>query len=358
MKDNHNYCLILAGGVGSRLWPVSRTGKPKQFMDILGTGRTLLQQTYDRVSRIFPADNIYISTNVRYMPQVYEQLPGVDDVHILEEPLRRGTLAAVAWGSVVIGKRDAEARILVSPADQLILDEQRYREDILRGLDFVSAHDEVLVLGIRPTRPDTGYGYIQSGDEMNEKGIFRIKTFTEKPERTFAEMFVAEGNFLWNTGLHIFSSAGFVRNLYNLIPEYQIAIPRMMADAESDDPKLVPEFFKMLPKFSLDIGVLERLDSVCVMECGFGWADLGTWTSIGDESGHDSNGNVILDTKARLTDCSGNIIRLPRGRRIIMKGLHDFVVLEEGDVLMICPKEDAVRVARESMLQPVGTPRA
>ena len=175
MKDNHNYCLILAGGVGSRLWPVSRTGKPKQFMDILGTGRTLLQQTYDRVSRIFPADNIYISTNVRYMPQVYEQLPGVDDVHILEEPLRRGTLAAVAWGSVVIGKRDAEARILVSPADQLILDEQRYREDILRGLDFVSAHDEVLVLGIRPTRPDTGYGYIQSGDEMSEKGIFRIK---------------------------------------------------------------------------------------------------------------------------------------------------------------------------------------
>lgn len=358
MKDNHNYCLILAGGVGSRLWPVSRGSRPKQFMDIFGTGRTLLQQTYDRVSRFFPTDNIYVSTNVRYLPLVYEQLPGVDDVHILEEPLRRGTLASVAWGSVVIGKRDADARVFVSPADQLIMDEQRYRQDVLRGLDFVSTHDEVLVLGIRPTRPDTGYGYIQSGDEMSEKGIFRIKTFTEKPERSFAEMFVAEGNFLWNTGLHLFRSASFVRNLYSLIPEYQIAIPRMMADAESDDPKLVPEFFKMLPNLSLDMGVLERLDSVCVMECGFGWVDLGTWDSIGEESEHDQMGNVALDTKAQLVDCSGNIIRLPRGRRLIMKGLHDFVVLEEGDVLMICPKEDAVRIARESMLQPAGTPRA
>ncbi|MBO6059341.1 MAG: NTP transferase domain-containing protein, partial [Bacteroidaceae bacterium] len=175
---NHNYCLILAGGVGSRLWPVSRGTRPKQFLDLFGSGRTLLQQTYDRVSRFFPADNIYVSTNVRYLPLVYEQLPMVDDEHILEEPLRRGTLAAVAWGSVVIGKRDAEARLLVSPADQLIRDEGTYGDNVLRALEFVSDRDDVLVLGIRPTRPDTGYGYIQTGDEMCENGIFRIKTVT------------------------------------------------------------------------------------------------------------------------------------------------------------------------------------
>ena len=357
MAMNHNYCLILAGGVGSRLWPVSRGTRPKQFLDLFGSGRTLLQQTYDRISHIFPAENIYISTNVRYLPLVYEQLPKVDDAHILEEPLRRGTLAAVAWGSVVIGKRDADARMLVSPADQIIEDEQTYGENVLRALDFVSNHDDVLVLGIRPTRPDTGYGYIQSGDEMSENGIFRVKTFTEKPERTFAEMFFAEGTFLWNTGLHVFRPVSFVDKVYKMIPEYQFAIPRMMADAESDDAKLVPEFFKMLPNLSLDMGVMERLDSVFVMECGFDWADIGTWDSIGEETAHDADGNVMVETTAHVSDCSGNVIRLPRGRRLIMKGLHDFVVLEEGDVLMICPREDAIRIARESRLQSAGTPR-
>ena len=354
---NHNYCLILAGGVGSRLWPISRDKRPKQFLDLFGNGRTLLQQTYDRVSHFFPAENIYISTNVRYLPLVYEQLPKVDDEHILEEPLRRGTLAAVAWGSVVIGKRDSEARLLISPADQIIRDEKVYGENVLRALDFVSSHDDVLVLGIRPTRPDTGYGYIQTGDEMNENGIFRIKTFTEKPERTFAEMFFAEGSFLWNTGLHVFRPVSFVDRLYRMIPEYQFAIPRMMADAESDDPKLVPEFFKMLPNLSLDMGILERLDCVFVMECGFDWADIGTWNSISEESAHDADGNVMVETAARVSECSGNVVRLPRGRRLIMKGLHNFVVLEEGDVLMICPKEDAIKIARESRLQSAGTPR-
>ena len=353
---NHNYCLIWGGGGGSRLWPVSRGTRPKQFLDLFGSGRTLLQQTYDRVSRIFPADNIYVSTNVRYLPLVYEQLPKVDDAHILEEPLRRGTLAAVAWGSVVIGKRDPEACLLISPADQMIRDEGTYGENVLRALEFVSDRDDVLVLGIRPTRPDTGYGYIQTGDEMSENGIFRIKTFTEKPAREFAEMFFAEGTFLWNTGLHVFRPVCFVDSLYRMIPEYQFAIPRMMADAESDDPKLVPEFFKMLPNLSLDMGVLERLESF-VMECGFDWADIGTWDSIGEESVHDADGNVMVETAARVMDCSGNVIRLPRGRRLIMKGIHDFVVLEEGDVLMICPKEDAIRIARESRLQSAGTPR-
>lgn len=346
LNKEHKYCLILAGGVGSRLWPVSRSAKPKQFLDLLGTGRTLLQQTYDRVARLVESDHIYVSTNVQYLPLVYEQLPEVDDVHILEEPLRRGTLSAVAWGTVVITKVDPKACVLVTPSDQLIKDEAMFQQDVERGFLFASGGGNMLVLGIRPTRPDTGYGYIQTGDEMAENGIFKVKTFTEKPERQFAEIFQREGDFLWNTGLHVFRVDAMLESLYALIPEYQMEIPLMMADAESADPKLVPEFFKMLPNLSVDLGVLERSDNVCVMECGFDWADLGTWSSIHNDAPRDQQGNVLLGTKAHLYDCRDNVVCLPGGRVAVIKGLEDYVIAEDNNVLMICPREDVATMRR------------
>ena len=201
MADN-KYCLILAGGNGSRLWPISRTVKPKQFLDLFGTGRTLLQQTYDRVAKFIDPEHIYVSTNVAYLPLVYEQLPEVDDMHILEEPLRRGTLAAVAWGSVFIAKQNPQSTLFVTPSDQIILKEEQYRQDVLDGLDFVSENDGLLVMGITPSRPETGYGYIQMNDDKPlSHDIFPVKSFTEKPDVEFANIFLQEGNFLWNTGL-------------------------------------------------------------------------------------------------------------------------------------------------------------
>ncbi|MDE5560825.1 MAG: NTP transferase domain-containing protein [Bacteroidaceae bacterium] len=344
--NSKNYCLILAGGIGQRLWPVSRSSKPKQFLDFFGTGHTLLRQTYDRVTRFIEPDNIYVSTNLQYLPLVYEQLPEVDDMHILEEPLRRGTMASVAWGMAMITKRDARARVLVTPSDHLILSEEDYAADMLEGLDFVDGQGEMLVMGVRASRPETGYGYIQKGDETGRKGVSRVKTFSEKPAREFAEMFARDGDFLWNTGLHVFRADVFLDTVCRLVPEYQMAIPRMMADAESDDPRLVPEVFQNLPNLGLAVGLLERADNVCVKECDFGWADLGTWTSIHDDLPSDENGNVMLDTKVYLYDCTDNVIRLPDGRMAVIKGLHDYVVAEEGEILMICPREDVATMRR------------
>ncbi len=336
---NHNYCLILAGGVGSRLWPMSRKSYPKQFIDIFGTGRSLLQETYERFARFIEPENIYISTHADYLPYVYEQLPQVDDVHILEEPLHRGTLASVAWGTVVIKKADPQANIVVSPADQLILNEPRFQEDVRQALHFVSEGERLTVMGIRPSRPETGYGYIQMGDESPVENCTRVKTFTEKPELPYAEAFMRDGGFLWNTGILLFNVDAMLHTLYMLVPAYQLEIPKMMADAESADPKFLPEFFNVLPMLSVDLGIMEKSDNVYVYECHFGWADLGNWNTIGTCRSTDEDGNLLLNTKAQLSNCSGNIIRLPGNHTAIVDGLQNFVIVEEGDVLMICPKE-------------------
>ena len=346
MADN-KYCLILAGGNGSRLWPISRTTKPKQFLDLFGTGRTLLQQTYDRVAQFIDPSHIYVSTNFDYLPLVYEQLPEVDDMHILEEPLRRGTLAAVAWGSVFIAKQDPQSVLFVTPSDQLILREEQYRHDVLAGLDFVSQNDGLLVMGITPSRPETGYGYIQMDDEKPLSGdIFSVKSFTEKPDAEFANIFMQEGNFLWNTGLLCFSTRVMLDNLFMLVPEYRVEIPRMMAEAESNNPKLVPEFFSVLPNYNMDVSILERSSQVYVQRGHFGWADIGTWASIGKDVPGDADGNVLLNTEAYLYECSDNVIRLPKGRIAVIKGLNDYVVAEEGEILMICPRHDIAAMRR------------
>ena len=346
MADN-KYCLILAGGNGSRLWPISRTTKPKQFLDLFGTGRTLLQQTYDRMAQFIDPSHIYVSTNYDYLPLVYEQLPEVDDMHILEEPLRRGTLAAVAWGSVFIAKQDPQSVLFVTPSDQLILREEQFRQDVLAGLDFVNQNDGLLVMGITPSRPETGYGYIQIDDEKPLAGdIFSVKSFTEKPDAEFANIFMQEGNFLWNTGLLCFSTRVMLDNLFMLVPEYRVEIPRMMAEAESSNPKLVPEFFSVLPNYNMDVSILERSSQVYVQRGHFGWADIGTWASIGKDVPGDAEGNVLLNTEAYLYECSDNVIRLPKGRTAVIKGLNDYVVAEEGEILMICPRQDIAAMRR------------
>ena len=344
---DYNYCLILAGGNGSRLWPVSRSTRPKQFMDLLGMGRTMLQLTYDRVSRFISPDHIYISTNVDYLPLVHEQLPQIDDVHILEEPLRRGTLAAVAWGTVVIAKEEPRAKVFVTPADHLIQDDQAYQQDVLSALSFVEKHKGLLVTGIRPTRPDTNYGYIQTGaPEPSASGINLVKSFTEKPNAEFARIFMEEGDFLWNAGLFYFSVDVMLSKLYSLVPEYQVEIPRMMAEAESANPRMVPEFFSSLPNLNVDVSILERSDHVYVQQGHFGWADLGSWASLYDDTPRDRHGNVLLHTKAFLYGCTDNIIRLPEGRTAVIKGLDGYVVAEEGEILMICPREDVSAMRR------------
>ena len=358
MADN-KYCLILAGGNGSRLWPISRTTKPKQFLDLFGTGRTLLQQTYDRVVQFIDPSHIYVSTNVDYLPLVYEQLPEVDDMHILEEPLRRGTLAAVAWGSVFIAKQDPQSVLFVTPSDQIILREEQYKQDVLAGFQFVGENEGLLVMGITPSRPETGYGYIQIDDEKSlSKDIFPLKSFTEKPYAEFANIFMQEGNFLWNTGLLCFNTRSMLDNLFMLVPEYRVEIPRMLAEAESNNPQLLPEFFSVLPNYNLDVSILERTSQVYVQRGHFGWADIGTWASIGKDVPSDADGNVMLDTDAYLYECSDNVIRLPKGHTAVVKGLHDYVIAEEGEFLMICPRQDIAAMRRMHTDTKFGDPKS
>ena len=345
--DNHNYCLILAGGNGSRLWPVSRSHRPKQFIDFFGTGRSLLQQTFDRVSQFMPLDHIYVSTNVDYLPLVYVQLPQIDDEHILEEPIRRGTLASVAWSTVVVAKRDPQACLLVTPADQLILNEPQFQHDMTDALGFAAHKEGIVITGIAPTRPETGYGYIQSDeDKQIAPGIFAVKSFTEKPDANFANIFVQEGNFLWNTGLLTYHVDVMLSNLYQLVPEYQMEIPRMMAEAESANPRLVPEFFTSLPNLGVDVSILERSNQVFVQQAHFGWTDIGTWASLYDDAPADADGNVLLHTPAYLYECHNNVVRLPEGRTAVIKGLQDYVVAEQGEILMICPRSDVAAMRR------------
>ncbi len=351
---SEGYCLILAGGTGTRLWPFSQEHMPKQFLDIFGTGRTLLQQTYDRFASFMAPENIFISTCEQYLHLVTSQLPQVPRAQIIAEPLRRGTLASVAVGSLIIAaRRNVQASIICSPADQWITNEQAFREDILRGLSVVSRQDVLLTMGLTPTVPNTDYGYIQMGDELREN-LFRVKSFTEKPSEEYARMFLETGEFLWNVGLFLFNVQTILRSLISKVPEYQVELPRMMAELSHMQEQAVPELFTMLPNLNVDMGVLEGNNDVCVQKAHFGWADLGSWDALhinkemaeGRAPATDEHGNLVLDTEAQLYQCEGNIVRLPKGHLALISGLKDYVVAEENGILMICPKADKAMMRR------------
>ncbi len=345
-QTNQNYCLILAGGVGSRLWPMSTEEKPKQFQDIFGTGHTLLQQTYERFRNFIQPDHIFVSTCADYLPLVREQLPDMPDSQIIKEPLRRGTLASVAVGSLIIAaQRDAQANVICSPADQWITDEAAFQNDVLNGLEFVANTDALLTMGLLPTRPETEYGYIQMGDQV-KPGFSKVKSFTEKPQRDFAEMFMQSGEFLWNVGLFMFNVQVMLRQLTKQVPAYEVELPRMMAELANSTQREVPDFFAALPKLNIDYGVLDGNDNAYVQQAHFGWADIGSWNSLHIDTPTDENHNLTLDTASILYESEGNIIRLPKGHLAVISGLKDFVVAEEAGVLMICPKSDLAMMRR------------
>ena len=369
LADN-NYCLILAGGVGSRLWPVSREACPKQFLDFSGTGRTLLQQTYDRFVRFMAADHIFVSTQDSYLPLLQEQLPDLPRQQVLAEPVRRGTLAPVAWATSAILQLCPEARIVVSPADQEIYDEQAFASDILRGMDFVGDHAGVITMCVRPTRPETGYGYAQVGEMIDaETGIYQVKTFTEKPNEEFAQMFMESGEFYWNTGLFVFGAHYMMHNIIKHVPEYRDEFPELQDLQPSASTDKVPRFYTALPNLSMEHAVLEHTGHKYMQRCHFGWADLGTWQGIATDAIHapstntphpptdvkaDGRGNVTVHSEALFDNASDNIVRLPSGHMAVVSGLDGFVITEENGVLMICPKKDAAAQRRLQTLAHLG----
>ena len=318
MEKVHDYCIILAGGIGKRLWPCSRKQLPKQFIDFFGTGRTLLQQTFDRVARVVPTENIFVSTYTDYLPLVREQLPAVSPDRIMPEPVQLSTAPTVAWAASHIVRLDAAACIFVTPCDQVILHEERYAEELQQGLDYVRHHDVFLAMGVPATRANSAYGYLQLGDEL-EAGLYSVRSFTEKPDEQYAQFFVDSGEFVWNTGLILANAA----TISKVAPAVNL------------------ENYSASTRRSIDLAILEGRDDVCVHVCRFGWADIGSWPELHNVGEKDADGNVVLGkNKTLLTGSSNNLVSVPDKMAVILRGLDGYLVAANDRVLLICPNND------------------
>ena len=349
MKINtENYCIILAGGKGSRLWPCSRKDRPKQFLDFFGVGRTQLQQTFDRFAKILPQENIFVCTNREYAPLVREQLKDLHEENLMVEPVNRGTGPSVAWADMRVCRRNVNGKVVVVPSDQFVLNEEAFYRNIEEAFDFVTHHDLLLTMGVEPTRPEPGYGYIQKGEPLEEQDLYKVQSFTEKPEREFAQMFMDSGEFLWNTGL-IFSNARYLNDCFRrLFPEVLARFDAHLANYTIEqEMAFVNEHYPSYPNLSIDQGVLERCEGVCVMKCDFGWADLGTWHAIYECKSQTPDDNVVVDSEVMMENSHNNVIKLPKGRLGVISGLEGYIVAEEGNVLLICKKGDSSALVRK-----------
>jgi mannose-1-phosphate guanylyltransferase len=346
--NNQNYCIILAGGKGRRLWPCSRESMPKQFIDFFGVGRTQLQQTFDRFARILPKENIIICTNREYAPIVRQQLKDLHEENIMIEPVNRGTAPTVAWANMRVCRRDINGMVVITPSDQFVLNDDAFFQNMADAFDFVAHHDQLLAMGVEPTRPEPGYGYIQKGEPTSDPDIYPVKSFTEKPEREFAKMFMESGEFLWNTGL-IFANARYLNNCFRrLFPEVVNPLDEHLANFTIErEMAFVNEHYPSYPNLSIDQGVLERCENVCVMRCDFGWADLGTWHAIYECKSKGEDDNVVIDSEVMMEDSHNNVIKLPKGRLGVINGLEGYIVAEEGNVLLICKKGDSSALVRK-----------
>ena len=343
---NETYCVIMAGGVGSRFWPLSQEETPKQFIDILGTGRTLIQQTYDRFEPICPKENFFIVTSSSYRQIVLEQLPEIDPKNILCEPSRRNTAPCIAYASERIRLNNPNAKIIVSPADHLILKEDDFREVIIKGLDFVSKSDTLLTLGIKPAHPETGYGYIQVEEKpTNKNQIVQVKTFTEKPNLELAKVFVESGEFFWNSGIFLWSLKSISKAFDKYAPEVS-ALFSSKSDmlGTNQEGKVIEGIYYDCKSISIDYAIMEKADNVHVLVSDFGWSDLGTWGSLYTHSEKDRKGNAKISGSILFYNAKNNIVNLTHGKTAVIQGLTGFIVVETKDEILICPKENEQQI--------------
>jgi mannose-1-phosphate guanylyltransferase len=338
--NKNNYVAIMAGGIGSRFWPMSRTSYPKQFLDILHTGRTLIQQTFDRYSKIVPSENIYIVTSVEYTGIVKKQLPELNADNILSEPSRKNTAPCVAYVSFKLLQKNPEATLIVAPADHLILEPDQFVKTANNALSFVSHLNALVTLGIKPTYPNTGYGYIQHESIQAADDVYKVKTFTEKPNRELAKTFISSGDFLWNAGIFFWKAKNIVSAFEKHLPEmYDVFAAEKDKFNTSEETKAIEHIYPQCTNISIDFGVLEKADNVYVIPASFGWSDLGTWNSAWESMDKDYLGNAVAGKKVMVVDATKCVVHVPDGKLVVVQGLDDFIVVDTKDVLLICKKE-------------------
>jgi mannose-1-phosphate guanylyltransferase len=341
MNKNY-YAIIMAGGIGSRFWPISRTSHPKQFIDILGTGKTLIQNTYDRFLKVCPKENIYVVTNENYTGLVKHQLPDMAENQILTEPVMRNTAPCVAYGCFKIESINPDAVIVVAPSDHLILDEAAFVRTIEKSLAAAEGHGCLITLGIKPSRPDTGYGYIQFTDHsLPNSDFYRVKTFTEKPTLEIAKTFLQSGDFLWNAGIFVWSAKAIVKAFGQYLPDMnEIFVDARAVYNTTDEKKYIHNAYQQCTNISIDYGIMEKADNVYVLPSEFGWSDLGTWASIYELADKDYVGNAVIPSeKVIMYDSSNCMVNVPGEKLVILQGLHDYIVVESNNSLLICPRD-------------------
>lgn len=338
--NKHHYVAIMAGGIGSRFWPSSRSSYPKQFLDILNNGKTLVQWTYERFAGFIPAENIFVVTSEEYSAIVREQLPQLAEENILAEPSRKNTAPCVAYISFKLLQKDPEASLIVAPSDHMILDDENFRKITLQALDFVSHIRSLVTLGVKPTHPNTGYGYIQHEALPVADGIYQVKTFTEKPNLELAKAFLASGDFLWNAGIFIWQ----VKNVIKAFETYQ---PEMFELFDSEkhhfntvaEKEAINRIYPLCTNVSIDFAIMEKADNVYVIPSSFGWSDLGTWNSAYDNLEKDYLGNAVAGENVIVIDATRCMVSAANDKLVVLQGLDDCIIVDTKDVLLICKKE-------------------
>lgn len=335
------HAVILAGGVGSRFWPMSRTNKPKQFLDFLGTGRSLIQMTFDRLSQLAPSANIWVVCHEDYLDLIQEQLPLIKTENILLEPSRKNTAPCIAFAASAILLKNPNANMLVAPADHLITNESQFVRDIEEAEEFLNQNNCLITLGIQASRPDTGYGYIQfNQEESNLYEIYPVKQFVEKPNHNTAVEYLRQGNYLWNSGMFLWKAAEIVNQIKIHLPELAESFSKYK------DQSSIQSIYSNCRSISIDVGIMEKAESVYVKTVDFGWSDLGTFGSIYSLSDHDNDGNVVHANMTVLHEVSDCMIKNEEKKLIAIHGLKNFIVINTKDVLMICDMQEEQEIKK------------
>jgi mannose-1-phosphate guanylyltransferase len=339
-KNKNTYVAIMAGGIGSRFWPLSRVNHPKQFLDILGTGKTLIQQTFERFTKLVPVENIYVITANEYLGITHQQLPHLPKENILGEPFRKNTAPCIAYISFKLQQINPDASLIVAPADHLILQEENFLDVCNEALGFVNHFNALITIGIQPTYPNTGYGYIQHEGIEAAPSVYKVKTFTEKPNKELAQTFIASGDFLWNSGIFVWQVKRGIYAFQKHMPEMYELFAAEEEKLNSEEEKAVIEaIYPQCSNISIDFGVMEKADNVFVIPAAFGWSDLGTWNSAWENMEKDYYENAVAGENVIVFDATKCVVNVPDKKLVVLQGLEDYIIADTKDVLLICQKD-------------------